>query len=253
MKNITEKTNGIYLALPCMDGRVEKELMDSIIGLYLLCKEKKIPLIHTATAGCSLISKGRTDMSNLFYYETGFSHFLFIDSDLQFDPKDIIEMYESKKDIIAGTYVKKSLNWKKIQSDIIKSDINTNDSDNLLINSGDYCLVNLTGKKGDKIMKADYAATGMLMINRKVFTALQRYMDEEYFMVGKNKYYNYFETMLYPLQVKRNFYLSEDYASCQRARFAGFDINILMDCNTTHYGRFGFKGNLKKYIENGNR
>ena len=108
MKNITEKTNGIYLALPCMDGRVEKELMDSIIGLYLLCKEKKIPLIHTATAGCSLISKGRTDMSNLFYYETGFSHFLFIDSDLELH----IEQEDKHHIFVSLFQLAKKYNWK---------------------------------------------------------------------------------------------------------------------------------------------
>ena len=234
-----------------MDGKVEMELMDSMIHLYLKCKAKRIPLIHVNVAGASLISKCRTDMSNHFYYESDLSHFLFIDSDIKFIPDDIIEMYESDKDIIAGTYVKKGLNWDKIKKHIKKSP-NMNPTD-ILSNSGDYAVVNLEGKKGDKIMKAEYVSTGMLMIKRNVFTKLQMFMNEEYYLIDNKKYYTYFETLLYPLGDGRNFYFSEDYAFCKRAKFAGFDINILMDCDTTHFGRFAYKGNLKKYIDNDNR
>lgn len=230
-----------------MDGKVEMELMDSMISLYLKCQAKKIPITHVNIAGCSLISKGRTDLANGFYYNSDISHFLFIDSDLKFNADDIIKMYESDKDIIAGTYVKKGLNWDKIKKDVLlQKNLSPED---LLVNSGEYALHNLTGKKGDKIMKAEFVSTGMLMIKRNVFTKLQMYMDKEFYYFGGKKYYTYFETMLHPVG-DRLFYLSEDFAFCKRADFAGFDINVLMDCNTTHYGRFAYKGNLKKYIDN---
>lgn len=237
-------TKGIFIAIPCMDGKLEMELMESMISLYLQCNMKGIPISHTCIAGCSLISKGRTDLSNHFYYNVPFSHFLFIDSDIKFDAKDIIKMYESDKDIMAGAYVKKAVNWDKINLN--------EDPTEMLINSGEYCIHNLKGKKGDEIMKADYAATGMLMIKRNVFTEMQKFMEHEYFINKGKKYYTYFETMLAPIENKK-IYLSEDYAFCKRVKSAGFDIHILMDCNTTHFGRFAYKGNLKKYIDNGNR
>lgn len=242
---------GIFVALPCMDGKVEMEFMESLLSLYLRCHKEKIPIIHYGMSGCSLISKGRTDLANLYYYNSDVSHFLFLDVDLKFDPDSIIEMYKSDKDVIGGSYVKKGLNWDKIKKDIKEK--KKDDPNSLLINSGEYTLFNLRGKKGAKIMQADYIPTGMLMVKRNVFTKLQMFMEDEYFMFNGNKYYTYFETMLFPLEDGRKIYLSEDYAFCKRVEFAGFDINVMMDGETTHFGRFGYKGNLKKYIEDGNR
>jgi hypothetical protein len=44
-------TKGICIGLPAMDGKVEMELMDSMIMLYLKCKAKGIPLVHINVSG----------------------------------------------------------------------------------------------------------------------------------------------------------------------------------------------------------
>ena len=172
-------TKGICIGLPAMDGKIEMELMDSMIMLYLKCKSKGIPLVHINVAGASLITKCRNDLANTFMYEMPFSRFLFIDSDLVFDPDNIIQMYEADKNIIAGTYVKKYINW----NDLNKVFQNPKNKDatikDLMSKAGDYNVMGeiKSSKKSDPIMEADGVATGMLMIKREVFTKLQDFLD----------------------------------------------------------------------------
>jgi len=242
-------TKGICIAIPAMDGKVEMELMDSMIMLYLKCKIKGIPIVHINVSGASLITKCRSDLANEFMYNMPFTNFLFIDSDIIFDADSIIKMYEADKDIIAGAYVKKYIDWNKLNK-VFQDPINKDATiKELMSKCGDY---NITGeikssKKSDPIMEADGAATGMLMIKRKVFTKLQDFMDDEYYTENKRKNWAYFETI-----VHKGEHISEDYSFCKRAKFAGFKINILTDCNTAHIGRIKYYGNLKTRIDYGN-
>ena len=93
-------------------------------------------------------------------------------------------------------------------------------------------------------MEADGVATGMLMIKREVFTKLQDFLDDKYYIEKDRKNYHYFETILHDGQ-----HISEDYSFCKRATFAGFKINILTDCDTAHIGRIKYYGNLKTRID----
>ena len=244
-------TKGICIGLPAMDGKVELELMDAMIFLYLKCQKKGIPLVHIGVSGASLITKCRSDIANEFMYNMEFSHFLFIDSDVVFNPDDIIKMYESDKDIIAGTYVKKYIDWKNLH-EVFVDRRNKNDTiKELMSKAGDYNLSNqkISSKtSSDAIMQAEGVATGMLMIKRNVFTELQKYMTDEYYLDNGRKNWGYFSTILH-----KGEHISEDYAFCKRATFAGFDINILLDCDTTHIGRMKYYGNLKTKIDYANR
>ena len=239
-------TKGICIGLPAMDGKIEMELMDSMIMLYLKCKAKGIPLVHINVSGSSLIDKCRSDIANTFMYEMPFSHFLFIDSDLVFNAENIIQMYEADKNIIAGTYVKKYINW----NDLNKVFQNPKNKDatikDLMSKAGDYNVMGeiKSSKKSDPIMEADGVATGMLMIKREVFTKLRDFLDDKYYIEKDRKNYHYFETILHDGQ-----HISEDYSFCKRATFAGFKINILTDCDTAHIGRIKYYGNLKTRID----
>tara|TARA_R100001163_G_scaffold33850_2_gene26208 strand:- start:11512 stop:12252 length:741 start_codon:yes stop_codon:yes gene_type:complete len=243
-------TKGICIGLPAMDGKIEMELMDSMIMLYLKCKSKGIPLVHINVAGASLITKCRNDLANTFMYEMPFSHFLFIDSDLVFDPDNIIQMYEADKNIIAGTYVKKYIDWNRLNQ-VFQDPKNKDDNiKDLMAKSGDYNVAGKlkSSKKSDPIMEADGVATGMLMIKRQVFKKIQEYiLEDEYYIEKDRKNYGYFETILH-----KGEHISEDYSFCKRATFAGFKINILTNCNTAHIGRIKYYGNLKTRIDYGN-
>tara|TARA_R110002020_G_scaffold462643_2_gene682250 strand:+ start:52 stop:795 length:744 start_codon:yes stop_codon:yes gene_type:complete len=243
-------TKGICIGLPAMDGKIEMELMDSMIMLYLKCKKKGIPLVHINVSGASLITKCRSDLANEFMYSMPFSHFLFIDSDIVFDADNIIEMYEADKDIIGGAYVKKYIDWNKLNNVFSNPENKKDTIKQLMSKAGDYNVAHkiTSENKSDSIMQCDGIATGMLMIQRNVFKEMQKYMDDEYYTENNRKNWAYFETIVY-----KGEHISEDYAFCKRAIFAGFDINVLTDCDTAHIGRIKYYGNLRTKIDYGNR
>jgi hypothetical protein len=53
-----------------------------------------------------------------------YTHFLFIDSDIDFKSETIFKMLEKDKDIIAAPYPMKWLDWEKIQrrTDVLELD-----------------------------------------------------------------------------------------------------------------------------------
>jgi hypothetical protein len=61
----------------------------------------------------SLITRARNYLVDEFL-RSGYTHMMFIDSDIHFNPQDIIALLALDKDVVGGPYPKKSINWKNI-------------------------------------------------------------------------------------------------------------------------------------------
>ena len=60
-------------------------------------------------------------MVDEFLNRSDASHLLFIDSDIHFQPEDVIAMLALDKDVIGGPYPKKAIKWKSIKTAITKN------------------------------------------------------------------------------------------------------------------------------------
>ena len=78
------------------------------------CLMRKI-LVSFTLMKSSLVTQGRNlCVAEMLNHEDGYTHLLFIDSDIDFDFGTIETMLKADKDVIACPYPMKSLDWEKI-------------------------------------------------------------------------------------------------------------------------------------------
>ncbi len=148
----------------------------------------------------------------------GFEHIMFIDSDIGFEPNDVLTLRANRLPICAGIYPKKA--ERAIASNLLP---------------GTHQVV--FGKQGG-IMEIAYAAAGFLFVHRDVYVALEETLplcNETFGM----PFYPYFMPMVAEDKGKP-WYLGEDFAFCERARKAGFKIHADTTIRLRHYGKYGY-------------
>ena len=225
--------------------------------LVALASTKKIELQFGTIGNESLITRARNTLVKLFM-DGDYTHLLFIDADLAFNPDAVIRMLEYDKDVVTGIYPRKTIDWIKVKNKLKqKPEIS---EDELLAASLQY---NLNVADPNKIMlekgfiEVMDGPTGFMMIKRDVFERMAevypnlKFVPDQHinqpheteFNYHKTSDWNYafFDTMIEP-QTKR--YLSEDYAFCRLWQNMGGKIYADILSGMTHYGNYAFKGNV---------
>lgn len=147
----------------------------SVSDLQGLCLKFGIELKIYYLFNESLITRGRNYCCDEFMRSDS-THLLFIDSDIGFNPQDVLAMLalqddDSPYDIISGPYPKKCISWEKIKQAVDKgaADENPNNLENFV---GDYVFNPVAGQNrialGDPVEVSE-AGTGFMMIRRKTF------------------------------------------------------------------------------------
>jgi hypothetical protein len=197
----------------------------SLIGFILLANQLGLNWSLDTMANESLVTRARNNLMAKMMTNTDATHFMFIDSDISFEPEAILYMIAAEKDIIAGMYPKKVL---PIQYNV-NLDNNT--------------------KSHGPLFTVDTVATGFLLFKRKVYQDLikahpeTKYKDD--INLGKQ-----FEPNMYAIfdcKIDDNgHYLSEDWLFCRRAKALGYDIWADSRIKLTHTGTYSFEGDLSK-------
>jgi hypothetical protein len=225
--------------------------------LVALAATKKIELQFATIGNESLITRARNTLVQLFM-DGDYTHLLFIDADLAFNPEAVIRMLEYDKDVVTGIYPRKTIDWTKVKKRL--KDNPDMSEDELLAASLQY---NLNVANPEKIMlekgfiEVMDGPTGFMMIKREVFERMANvYPDlkfipdqhinqshETEFDYHKTSDWNYafFDTMI---ESKSKRYLSEDYAFCRLWQNMGGKIYADIISGMTHYGNYAFKGNV---------
>ena len=247
----------IFIGTPCYGGMITAEYFKSCMQLVALAATKKIELQFGTIGNESLITRARNTLVQLFM-DGDYTHLLFIDSDIAFNPESVIRMIEYDKNVVTGIYPRKTIDWIKVKKRLRdKPDIS---EDELLAASLQY---NLNVKNPNKIaldkgfIEVMDGPTGFMIIKRDVFARMAKvYPDLKFvpdqhinqshdtdFNYHKTSDWNYafFDTMIEP-QTKRH--LSEDYAFCRLWQNMGGKIYADILSGMTHYGNYAFKGNV---------
>jgi hypothetical protein len=250
----------ILIATPCFNNQLYTGYFHSIIKTIEYLNKMNIQFNIATTGNESLVTRARNYFVSIFLANPEYTHLLFIDADIVFNPMSIVRMVLAEKDIIAGVYPKKGIQWNKIY-EIIK---NNNKLEEELIQeiTNDYA-VNLKKHNNDNyelklengFLRVSYTATGFMMIRRNVFIKMmEKYPECKYTndVLGYNNgnnvnyFYSFFDCFI---DKESNRYLSEDYAFCKRWIDLNGEIWIDLLCNLNHFGSFEFKGNYFKFLE----
>jgi len=264
MADFTEKEleylRGISLlvATPCYAELCSSHYMMSILGLGRLCQELGIPFGIDTIGNQSLITRARNDLVSDFL-ETGYSHLMFIDADISFEPEDVLRLALHDRDVVVAAYPLKGLDWDRAATQ--KTGPAANKA------SINY-VINLTPEQTEKSKENDGvlivnlhngllevydAGTGFMMIRRPVIDKMiEAYGDDVMYKgdttsIGtdglpvrhERTQYALFDTSIDP---ETDRYLSEDYTFCRRWQ----SLEGKVWCDPTvilnHHGSYTYRG-----------
>jgi hypothetical protein len=199
----------------------------------------------------SLITRARNYLVDEFLHRSDCTHFLFIDSDINFDPRDVVALLALDRDIIGGPYPKKAIKWKSVKTAITKNpDIDPQMLEKVV---GDYVFNPVKGTAQFSVsepLEVLEIGTGFMMVKREVFKKYEEAYPEYRYKpdhVGQANFdgtryiHAYFDTIIDPDSQR---YLSEDYMFCQWARKIGIQIWLCPWMRTEHIGTYHFKGDM---------
>jgi hypothetical protein len=233
----------IFLGIPCYACMMQNTFAASLIALQALAAQRGVQVYMDFVGNESLIERARNILVKRFLQTKGFTHFMFIDADIGFNPESVMRLLNFDKDVTSAVYPKKSINWEHVKQKIAAGspeDIRQMGLDfNINISSHEPPI--------DGFVKVLDVATGFLMMKRGVLERMYEHYKDELFAVndiqGQNvaDYIAVFACMIDP-QSKR--FLSEDYAFCRRYQQMGGDIWADISTPLSHTGTHVYSGNI---------
>lgn len=249
------RKNKIFIATPMYGGMCCGMYMKSCLDLQTIFQQYGIPSRFSFIFNESLITRARNYLVDEFL-RTDFTHLLFLDADIHYNPQDIIAMLALDKDVIGAPYPKKALNWGNIAEAARKHpELDPKELENVV---GDYVFNVVKGTERFQVsepLEVMEIGTGYMLVKREVFTKwAEAYPEKKYRPdhVGQKNFdgtryiHAYFDTEIDKVSER---YLSEDYAFCQWYRRIGGNIWLCPWVQTQHVGTYAFTGNMAKIAD----
>jgi hypothetical protein len=248
----------IFIATPMYGGQCHGMYCKSTADLAKLLQHYGIESKFFYLFNESLITRARNYCVDEFL-RSDYTHLMFIDSDIGFDPNDVISMLaltdsdgDEPKEIMCGPYPKKTIAWEKIKQAVDKgfADENPNDLEKFV---GDYVFNPADGQteiRIDEPAKVLEGGTGFMMIARSAFEKFEKAYPEYSYKPdhvrtknfdGSREIHMYFQALI---DEKSKRYLSEDYMFCQWMREIGVDTWMCPWMKMVHTGAYTFGGSL---------
>lgn len=220
----------ILVCTPTISGDMSFQYVLSLIKLERLCRAENIDIDYQFVAHESLIQRARNYLCDVFLHQSNHSHMLFLDSDIEFAPEDIIKMVRANVPLIGGVYPKKKIHWERIQQH----------PEAHMGKYLDYVVTPLTEQRVEDVTvphEVRYIGTGMMLIERGVLHQLMKAYPKDVYMAEGRPYHLFFHSMIHDGQ-----YLSEDYYFCEMWRRIGGKVYAAYWTQATHWGLMGYRG-----------
>jgi len=255
----------LYILTPMYGGVCHIGYLMCLISTIELFKEYGIDLKVEFCRNDSLITRARNNLIAKAMSNKNTTHMIFIDSDISWEPIDIIKLMISEKNLIGGVYPLKKYDFSKLIKDerdpsnlnVINSIIANKSSSPFTKNASDedlirYNLLNYNMNYLSTVLniennlaKVRHIASGFMMMKRELINSMflaypsTKYTDDVGFLQSEENENAY---ALFDCAIEDGHYLSEDWYFCSRYKKLGGDIFIDVTINLTHTGTEDYKG-----------
>jgi len=246
----------LFLATPMYGGNCVGMYTRAVADLAAICAKYGIPLQLYFLFNESLITRARNYCADEFLRSDA-THMLFIDSDIGFNPQDVLALLamqddDSDYDVIGAPYPKKCISWEKIKLAVDKG-IADEDPNKLEKFVGDYVFNPRNGQREIPIgepVEVMEMGTGFMMIRRKTFDKYKEVFPHLHYKPdhirteafdGTREIMAYFDCIIDPVSKR---YLSEDYMFCYNVQKANMKVWFCPWMQTQHVGTYVFGGSL---------
>lgn len=223
----------VFFATPCYGGMLTDQYFLSMFKMSQVFMQHGINFRITTLRNESLITRARNILTAMFL-DSDCTHLMFIDSDIEFQPEDMLRALAYDKPILAGAYPKKAL---PIQYAINFKFVDP-ETRQIRVENGAVEVLD--------------ASTGFFLIKRETIEKMVRAYPELHYRNDSNidpklnkHCYALFDTVLDP---DDNRYLSEDYAFCRRFQKLGGEIWLDPNTKLNHVGSYTFEGDVSQLI-----
>ena len=248
LKPVKKRTDvSIFVATP-VHSDCSIHYAQGLLEFQKLCMNKNVDVSFQIMKS-SLVTQGR-NLCVSGFIESGYTHMLFVDSDIIFNAESIFKMIERDKDIISIPYPLKTMRWDKLFEKFQKGKIKnvedvskwTNVYPMKIADSHD----NVQVERG--VIEVTHSPTGCMLIKRGVFDKLiKHYPDKEIVQktvingeyITKPHMWNFFDCLHDPVEKT---YLGEDFAFCKLWRDIGGKCYAFIDDPIAHIGEHQYEG-----------
>jgi hypothetical protein len=252
------KKKSLFVATPMYGGMNHGLYMKACLDLQGLCIQYGVNVKFSFLFNESLITRARNYLVDEFLNRSDSTHMLFIDSDINFNPQDVIAMLALDKDVIGGPYPKKAIKWKNVKkAALMHPDLEPHNLEKV---TGDYVFNPVKGTAQFSVsepLEVMEIGTGFMMIKREVFPAMEKsypqlrykpdHVGQAHFD-GSRYIHAFFDTIIDTKDSATgggsDRYLSEDYMFCQLWRKQGGQIWLCPWMRTQHIGTYHFQGDM---------
>ena len=243
------KGKSLYVATPMYGNQCNGAYMTACMRLQKLCWELNVPFELYVVYNESLVTRARNHCAHEFL-KSNYTHMMFIDADIVFDPYDVLKMLMYDKDIMCGPYAKKKIRWDRSMEAYTKGFINTHSSpDKIESFTGDFFFSPVPGDDTMSLQEPTEileSGTGFMLIKRETFEQFSKaYPHLKYISDLNNSEWENKELMTYfdtVIDEKTKRYLSEDYMFCRYAREAGLKVWLCPWAKLEHVGSYTYRG-----------
>ena len=245
---MSDKQPHILIAVPMYGGMCTGYFAQSLVGVGPFMSENNVKISVSMMFNESLIQRGRNALADQFLKKTDATHLMFIDSDIRFNPADILSMLKADKDVICGIYPKKEINWPSVAAAVGRG-VPFNE----LTHHTGAMVVNLKDYAGEVTVPVDQpveiwnGGTGFMLIKREVLEKLRDHVPSyvnNVKVIGVDQEINRISDFFPVFIDEHDILLSEDFGFCYKARQIGTQIWAAPWVKLGHFGTYLFEGGL---------
>lgn len=233
----------LFVATPMYGGQCFGTFVQPLLQLQMMCAVKGIEFQFRIITNESLIPRARNLLAREFL-KSGYTHMLFIDADIEFNPQDVFKMIEADKPLIGGTYPGKKINWENVHNAVghgIAPEHLTHFTALPMIRlkreTMDLNKVNM----GEPV-EVRAVPTGFMMIKREVFEKLEDKVPNYPDPYAEDKSKAEVTKIFFDTSMRGDDYLSEDYHFCYLWTDNGGEVYWAPWVVLNHIGTYVFQG-----------
>lgn len=212
----------ICVAIPAYTCEVHVRLLESLTAAWMYCLYHGVELELKVAARFSLVQYARNYLVQQFLDDDSYTHLMWLDSDLGFDPRAIMQLLDHDKDVVGGVYPVKSFpTWFPYEA------------------AGD-------GEHRNRLHKAKMLPNGFMLCKRE---AVQAVADKAPRFTLTHAGQEFDTAHIFDLVLEDARLLGEDLIFCRKLQDAGFDVWADPDIDFRHCGMMEWGGNLARTIE----
>jgi hypothetical protein len=226
----------VLIATPSYGSQVYTNYTESLIQTCMVLSMNNIQFTIKFINN-QIVTRARNMLCSIFMNDPNFTHMMFIDADISWNPQDILKLFNHDLECVVGIYPNKCYYWKNDKLTLMPSSKHNKHEE--------FSNLSMFSKNND-LIKIEHAATGFMLLTKNALKRIENDIDYFYLPPSSDskemiKLYNYFDC-----NIVNHDYLTEDYYFSYLYNKNGGTIYADKTISLTHFGPHEYGSLIKQ-------